>query len=58
GVVVAGTSGSLEDSWTLTLTRDGASSDYGAYTVTMTHEGYDTVNSTSQALDDINPVAE
>ena len=58
GVVVAGTSGSLEDSWTLTLTRDGASSEFGAYTVVFSESGYDTVNSTIQALDNINPVAD
>ena len=56
GLVVAGTTLDLEDSWTLTLTRDGASSGYGAYTVIFSQQGYDTVNSTIQALGDINPV--
>ena len=56
GLVLPGVSASLEDSWTLTLTRDGASSGYGAYTVIFSQQGYDTVNSTIQALDDINPV--
>jgi prepilin-type N-terminal cleavage/methylation domain-containing protein len=55
GVVAAGASGSLEDSWTLTLSRQGASSGYGAYTVTFTEDGYDSVNSTIDALPDINP---
>jgi len=56
GVVAAGSSGSLEDSWTLTLTREGAASGYGAYTVTFTEEGYDTVNSTIEGMPDINPM--
>ena len=56
GVVLPGVTASLEDSWTLTLTRDGASSGYGAYTVIFSEQGYDTVNSTIQASDDINPV--
>jgi type II secretory pathway pseudopilin PulG len=56
GVVAAGGSGSLEDSWSLTLTRQGASAGYGAYTVTFTQEGYDPVNSTIDALPDINPM--
>jgi prepilin-type N-terminal cleavage/methylation domain-containing protein len=37
--------GSLEDTWSLTLTRSGSSSGYGAYTVTFTHDGYDAANS-------------
>jgi prepilin-type N-terminal cleavage/methylation domain-containing protein len=56
GAVGAGDSGSLEDSWSLTLTRQGASAGYGAYTVTFTQDGYDPVNSTIDALPDINPM--
>ena len=56
GVVGAGSTASLEDSWTLTLTRQGASAGYGAYTVVFTEEGYDTVNSSIEALSDINPM--
>jgi len=56
GTVAAGGSGSLEDSWTLSLARQGASSGYGAYTVVFTQEGYDSVASTIQALPDINPL--
>jgi len=56
GAVAAGASTSLEDSWTLTLTRQGAASGYGAYTVVFTEEGYDTVNSTIEGLPDINPM--
>ena len=56
GTVAAGDSGDLEDSWTLTLTRDGASSGYGAYTVTFTQDGYDTGTSTIETLPDINPM--
>jgi len=56
GSVAAGSTTSLEDSWTLTLTRVGASAGYGAYTVTFTEEGYDSVASTINALPDINPM--
>ena len=56
GAVGAGVTMSLEDSWTLTLTRQGASAGYGAYTVVFTEEGYDSVSSTIQALPDINPM--
>jgi prepilin-type N-terminal cleavage/methylation domain-containing protein len=55
GTLAAGDTGSLEDSWTLTLTRQGASAGYGAYTVTFTQNGYDSVNSTIETLPDINP---
>ena len=54
GTVAAGTTGSLQDSWTLTLTRVGASAGYGAYTVTFTQSGYDATNSTIPAV--INPM--
>ena len=57
GAVQAGSTGDLEDSWSLTLTRLGASSGYGAYTVVYTDQGYDTQNSTLQASPDINPMA-
>lgn len=56
GSVAAGGSGSLEDSWTLTLTRQGASAGYGDYTVTFTEEGYDAATSTINGLPDINPM--
>ena len=45
GTIAPGTTGTdptLENSWTLTLTRHGASAGYGAYTVTYTDQGYDT----------------
>lgn len=53
GAVTAGDTGSLQDSWTLTLTREGASAGYGAYTVTFTEHGYDAANSTIDVLPDI-----
>jgi prepilin-type N-terminal cleavage/methylation domain-containing protein len=56
GTVTAGETASLEDSWSLTLTRQGASAGYGAYTVTFTQDGYDAANSTIDALPDINPM--
>ena len=56
GAIAAGVTGSLEDSWTLTLTRTGTSAGYGAYTVTFTENGFDTTNSTIATLPDINPM--
>jgi len=46
GTPAPGGTSSLEDSWTLTLTRTGASGGYGAYTVVFTDQGYDSTNST------------
>ncbi len=59
GTVTAGSTGKIDNSWTLTLTRTGASAGYGAYTVTFTDQGYDssTTNSTIQGLPDINPIS-
>ena len=54
--IAAGSTTSLQDSWSLTLTRVGASAGYGAYTVTFTEDGYDKVNSTIEGLPDINPM--
>jgi type IV pilus assembly protein PilA len=48
--------GSLENSWSLTLTRTGSSAGYGAYTVVFTQDGYDT-SSTIQGYPDINPLS-
>ncbi|NQT15273.1 MAG: prepilin-type N-terminal cleavage/methylation domain-containing protein [Planctomycetes bacterium] len=56
GAISAGSTSDLEDSWTCTLTRSGASAGYGEYTVTFTEDGYDTVNSTIEGLPDINPM--
>lgn len=56
GSITSGSSGSLEDSWSLTLTRSGAASGYGPYTVTFTEEGFDGLNSTIAGLDAINPM--
>jgi prepilin-type N-terminal cleavage/methylation domain-containing protein len=56
GAVGPGATASLEDSWTLTLTRQGASAGYGAYTVTFTQDGYNSAASTINALPDINPM--
>lgn len=53
GAIHPGDSGSLKDSWTLTLTRVGSSSGYGTYTVTFTQTGYDSANSTIDS--EINP---
>ncbi|MFI5461653.1 MAG: type IV pilin protein [Isosphaerales bacterium] len=56
GTIAAGTTSSLQDSWTLTLTRSGSSAGYGAYTVTFTEQGYDSTNSTIDGLPAINPM--
>ena len=54
GTPAAGGTGSLEDSWTLTLTRTGASGGYGAYKVVFTDQGFDSTNSDIPAK--INPM--
>ncbi len=56
GTVAAGATLDLEDSWSVTLTRAGAASGYGAYTVTFTMDGFDTTNSTINTMPDINPM--
>jgi prepilin-type N-terminal cleavage/methylation domain-containing protein len=56
GTIAAGSTGILENSWTLTLTRTGAASGYGAYTVIFNESGFDATNSGIQALPDINPM--
>ncbi|HEV3258169.1 MAG TPA: prepilin-type N-terminal cleavage/methylation domain-containing protein [Gemmataceae bacterium] len=58
GAVGPGLTGSLQDSWSITMTRTGASSGYGSYTVTFTDGGFDTTNSTIAALPDINPMGD
>ena len=45
GTPEAGSTGDLEDSWTLTLTRSGTAGGYGAYKVVFTDQGYDAANS-------------
>jgi prepilin-type N-terminal cleavage/methylation domain-containing protein len=57
GTVAAGSSGVIQNSWTLTLTRTGASAGYGAYTVIYTDQGYDATNSGIQTIPDINPIS-
>src|SRR2546421_4654164 len=44
GTPAAGSTGSLEDSWSLTLTRAGAAGGYGAYKVIFTGQGDDPGN--------------
>ena len=57
GDVAAGSTDDLEDSWQLTLTREGASAGYGPYTVCFTEQGYDPDNSTINDLPQINPIS-
>jgi prepilin-type N-terminal cleavage/methylation domain-containing protein len=54
GTPAAGGTSSLEDSWTLTLTRTGAAGGYGDYKVVFTDQGYDSTN--SDIPDKINPM--
>jgi prepilin-type N-terminal cleavage/methylation domain-containing protein len=56
GPVRPGSSGSIEDSWSLTLTRTGDSAGYGSYTIVYTQAGFDGVASTLDALPDIDPL--
>jgi prepilin-type N-terminal cleavage/methylation domain-containing protein len=60
GTMALGSTGSLESSWTLSLTRTGSAAGYGAYTVTFTQDGFDTTNSTIASVagnnTDINPL--
>ena len=56
GTIAAGTTSSLQDSWTLTLTRTGASAGYGEYSVIFTEQGYDGTNSSIKDHTDINPM--
>ena len=59
GEIAAGSTADLENSWTQTLTRVGASAGYGAYTVTFTDDGFnsDPIKSTIAGLDTINPMS-
>jgi type IV pilus assembly protein PilA len=52
----AGPTKSLQTSWKMTLTRQGASAGYGAYTVTFNHDGYDSGNSSISKKPAINPM--
>ena len=57
GTIAAGSTDDIESSWTLTLTRVGASAGYGAYTVAFTELGFDSDNSTLNDLPQINPIS-
>jgi len=56
GKINAGSTGDLEDSWSMTLTRSGASAGYGQYTVTFSEGGFDAAGSTISDHADINPM--
>ena len=56
GSISAGGTGDLEDSWSLSLTRSGAYTGYGEYTVTFNEEGFDEEVSTIVDHPDINPM--
>lgn len=57
GEILPGDSGSIEDSWQITLTRNGASGGYGAYEVTFSQDGYDAALSTIEAYPEIHPMS-
>jgi len=59
GDIQPGPTGNLEDSWSQTLTRFGASAGYGSYTVTFTEDGFDSdiTKSTIADLPTINPMS-
>jgi prepilin-type N-terminal cleavage/methylation domain-containing protein len=56
GLVKPGSTGEIQSSWSLTLTRTGPSSAYGAYTVTFTDDGFDSANSSIARFPDVNPM--
>ena len=56
GTISAGSTGDFEDSWSLSLTRSGASAGYGEYTVIFNEEGFDEEESTIVDHEDINPM--
>ena len=56
--ILPGSTGSFEDSWSVTFYRSGASGGYGNYTVTFTDQGYDPVNSTIENFPEISPLGD
>ncbi len=56
GAIEPGESGSLQDSWSLTLTRKATDQFKGEYTVTFTNQGYDPNDSTISDLPAISPI--
>lgn len=54
--ITPGNTGSIEDSWTLTLRRQGAAAGYGNYEVTFNQNGYDPASSTIEVLPEIHPM--
>lgn len=56
GIIEAGESGSLKDSWSLTMTRKTGNGFKGEYTVTFTEKGFAANDSTITDLPGINPV--
>ena len=55
GIIQAGSTGSIKNSWFLMLTRKNTGS--GAYTIAFTEEGFDRTNSTIVNMPDINTLA-
>ncbi len=58
GEIAAGVSGSMEDSWKLTLSRKGPSAGYGEYTITFSQDGFVEDESTIKDIPAINPMSQ
>lgn len=56
GLIEAGQSGSMEDSWSLTMTRKTGAQFKGEYTVTFNNQGFDPNESTISDLPGITPL--
>lgn len=56
GLLEAGQSGSMEDSWSLTMTRKTGKQFNGEYTVTFNNQGFDPNESTISDLPGITPL--
>jgi prepilin-type N-terminal cleavage/methylation domain-containing protein len=54
GGINAGSTGNIQNSWSMTLTRQGSSAGYGAYTVNFTDQGYQ--QGSSSISSDITPM--
>jgi prepilin-type N-terminal cleavage/methylation domain-containing protein len=55
GAIEVGSTGSLENSWKLTLSRAGASPGRPSYTVVFTDQGYDPSSTIDSAISPIRP---
>lgn len=56
GRIEPGDTGTLENSWKLTLTRTGKDTKFGSYTVTFNEGGFDPDRSSISSYESINPM--